>query len=565
VSRPFLRFGPFRLDSRARVLYRGDRDVELPPKAVETLVVLVENAGELVPKEELLRRVWPDVVVGEGSLTRTISILRKALGRREDGEDYIATASKRGYRFTGRVVPGGESGGLAAARIMLDAEQVWLEDGLTEELITELSRLSPERLGVIARTSAMRFKGSSRPIQVIGAELGVHFVLTGSVRRAGERVRIGAQLVNVGDEALVWADSYERTLEDILGLQSEVARAVARAVGVELTARQEQRLARQRLVSPEAYEAYLRARHLWNKRTEEGVRRSIALFAEAARRWPGDAAAHAGLADGYTMLACRGMAPAKEMLGLARVSAERALAIDPELGDAQGSLAHVRLHSWDWAGLEDAFRRALELSPSQAIFCYWYAEFLMSAGRVEEAVELAEAARRIDPLSPVVGASLAMILYLARRYDRAVEVLEKNLELDDRHFLPHLRLGLVRIQQKRPDAAVRELETAVELSGRSTETRAALAMAHAAAGHRRETDALLAELERSGDVPYVLPLNLAKVHAARDDAPRAVACLQRAVEEMNADLIELNSEPLFDGIRDAPGFQEIQRAVRAGR
>ena len=325
MRRVSLHFGPFRLDPRARVLYRGDTDVQLPPKAAETLVVLVENAGELVEKEELLRRVWPDVVVGEGSLTRTISILRKALGLRGNGEEYIVTASKRGYRFTERIERFEVEGPspdrarvLAVLPFGASDEDAWLADGLTEEMITQLSRLDRSQLGVIALGSAVRFGRSGRPLRDAGPELGASLVLTGSVRHAGDRVRIAAQLSRVDDEALVWAESYDRPLGDILRLQSDVARSIAREVQVKLSPRQERVLARAAAVSPQAYEAYVRGRHFWNRRTEESMRRSIALFQEVIRLEPRHALARSGIADAYTMLACRGMGPARELLPLAR-------------------------------------------------------------------------------------------------------------------------------------------------------------------------------------------------------------------------------------------------------
>jgi TolB-like protein/Tfp pilus assembly protein PilF len=493
MSRLFYGFGPYRFDPRARVLHRRGEDMPLPPKAAETLLALVQNPGEVVDKDVLLKTVWSDVVVGEGSLTRTISILRKALGGSNDGQEYIATVSKRGYRFIAPVTAiEDRRAAPPEPRVMLavlpfsnpagDDDEDYFSDGLTEEMITQLSRLSPGKLGVIARTSSMRFKGSDKSPRQIGAELGVSFLLSGSVRRVRGRVRIAAQLLQVSDESNLWAESYERMLGDIRKLQSEVARAIAAEVQVKLGPGQEQRLARAAEVSPEAYEAYLRGRHFWNKRTEEGMRRSIEHYEQAIRHQPGCAVAHAGIADAYTMLACRGMVPAREALGEAKQAAERALRLDPELGEAHGSLAHIRLHLWEWEGLEEQFRRALELSPALAIVGYWFAEYLMACERPEEAVEEAKRARRIDPLSPVLASALGNTLYMARRFDEAVEVLERAREIDDGHYLLHLRLGLVRIQQKRFAEAIHQMKLAAELSRESTEMLAYLAMAHAAAG-----------------------------------------------------------------------------------
>src|SRR5256886_12143666 len=234
-------------------------------------------------------------------------------------------------------------------------------------MISQLARLSPEQLGVIARTSAMQYKSTTKTAQQIGQELGVSHLLEGSVRRSGERVRITAQLIRVSDATHLWAEGYERSLHDILALQAEVARAIAREIQIKLTVGVQHRLDRVAAIDPEAHEAYLRGRHLWNRRTEEGMRNSIAQYEEAIRRHPDYAMAYAGVADTYVMLACRGMVSAKETFRKARAAARKALELDAELGEAHGSLAHVRLHDWDWEGLDRDFLRAIELHPAQPI------------------------------------------------------------------------------------------------------------------------------------------------------------------------------------------------------
>jgi len=569
-GRRFYEFGRFRLDANSHMLFRGNAPVPLPPKAIDTLLMLVENAGTVVDKQEILKQVWKDAFVEEGSLTRTISLLRKALGEKE--QEYIATVSKRGYRFAADVAEVGEQRLSSAERrsvlvvlpfenLSRDATQEYFSDGLTEEMITQVGRLNPQRLGVIARTSAMRYKATSKTIAEIGRELGVSHVLEGSVRREAGRVRIAAQLIQVSDETQLWAETYERDLGDILKLQSEVSQAVAREIRVKLTPHEAKRLAAVQEVSPAAYEAYLKGRHLWNKRTEDGMRKSIACYEDAIRQHPQYAIAYAGIADSYVMLACRGMVPAKETFLKARVAARKALDLDHELGDAHGSLAHVRLHDWDWEELEKDFQRAIELNSAQAIVYYWYGEFLMSIGRPEEAIAATQKAYETDPLSPVIGASLGMILFLARRYDQADDVLKRAQEITPDHFLPHMRMGLLHIQQRRYDEAVHELKTAVDLADRSTETLAALATAYAASGDINNTRTILAELEKPAGKRYVLPYNIAKIYAAMGDAQKAFVWLETSYKEGNPDLIELNSEPVFDGLRDDPRFTELMRRV----
>jgi len=261
------------------------------------------------------------------------------------------------------------------------------------------------------------------------------------------------------------------------------------------------------------------------------------------------------------MLACRGMVPAKETFRRARGAARKALELDHDLGDAHGSLAHVRLHDWDWENLDRDFRRATELNPSLAIVYYWYGEYLMCQGRRDEAIASTETAYRLDPLSPVIQSSMAMILYLARRYGQAETVLTGALQASPKHFLPHLRLGLVRVQQGRYDDAVSELKLSIKLAGHSTETLAALGMAYAAQGDTERAHRIVAQLERLRGKRYVLPYNIAKIYAAVPDKKKTFEWLETAYEGGNPDLIELNSEPVFDGLRDTPRFAHLMRRV----
>jgi len=572
TSSAHYRFGPFRFDSRGRVLLQGSKDLRLPPKAAETLLLLVTNAGEVVEKSVLLDSVWTGAVVGEGSLTRTISILRKALGGDARSSTYIATVSKRGYRFVAPVEQSTATAPRAASQRKMLAvlpfanlsgrqRYGYFSDGLTEEMIAQLSRLNPERLGVIARTSSMTYKGTRLSVADIGRQLGVDYVLEGSARRGRGRIRIAVQLIQVSDETHVWAESYERSAGDVLQLQCEVAAAVAREIQIKLTPQASRRLTKPQDISASAYEAYLKGRHAFNRRTEASMRESITHFEAALRSDLSYAPAYAGIADAQVMLACRGMVPAKQAFRAARAAASKALELDSELGDAHASLAHVRLHDWDWDGLEQDFRRAIDRGPSLAIVHYWFAEYLMSQERADEAVAAAWVAQRMDPLSPVNRSALGMILYLAHRYDESATVLEQGCAANREHFLPHMRLGLVRIQQRRYADAVALLERAAELAEGSTETLAILGMAHAAAGKVGPMRRVLAQLHRLKGKRYVSPYNIAKIHAAAGDRAQALEWLETAYEGGNPDLIELNSEPVFDPIRRAAEFQRLMRRV----
>jgi TolB-like protein/tetratricopeptide (TPR) repeat protein len=566
-------FGAYRFDAQSRMLFRGDDHVALPPKVAELLVVLVQAAGRVLTREELVQRLWPDTVVEEGSLTSHISLLRKALGEGPKAQDFIETLPKRGYRFVASVkhVASGVDDNRVdrAMLVVLPFENFtsgerydYFSEGLTEEMITELARLSPEHLGVIARTSAMQFKSTTKSIAQIGSELGVSHVLEGSVRRVGERVRITAQLIRVSDESHLWAQSYERGLHDVLEVQADVARAVAREIQIKLTPHEQRRLHgdKTRSINSQAYELYLRGRHFWYRRTEEGIRKSIDCFEGALQYDPSFAAAYDGISDAHTMLACRGITPALESFHKAKAAARQAVRLQPELGEGYASLAHVRLHDWDWVGLESDFRQAAELDPGYAIAHYWYAEYLMAMGRTREAVSRVQHAWELDPLNSVINASVGMIRYLAHDFDGALVALQRGLEIDPTHYVSYLRTGLVCLQKNLPHEAIDAMRQAVTHSGGSTEALAGLAQAHAVTGDKLAMERIVKELGESGD-RYVSPYNIARVYAAIDDKQRALEWLERAYREHNPDLIELTREPSFAGLHSNTKFRELAQRI----
>jgi TolB-like protein/Tfp pilus assembly protein PilF len=567
-------FGAYQLDGKGLVLFREGARVALPPKVAELLVALVQAAGTVVTREHLLKRLWPDTVVEEGSLTSHISLLRKTLGRDANGGEFIETLSKRGYRFVAHItLAESEAPESVVSRVMLVVlpfenfttgdKYDYFSDGLTEEMITEIARLSPERLGVIARTSAMQFKSTTKSIGQIGHDLGISHVLEGSVRRAGERVRITAQLIRVSDESHLWAQSYERALDDVLEVQAEVAQAVAREIQVKLSPHDARRLhpEKRRSIKPQAYDAYLRGRHFWYRRTEEGMRKSIECFQAALQHDPSFAAAYDGISDAHTMLACRGMTPALDSFHKAKAAARQAVRIEPDLGEGYASLAHVRLHDWDWVGIENDFKRAVELDPGYAIAHYWYAEYLMAMGRTGEAVRRVEHSLVLDPLNSVINASVGMIRYLAHDYDGALVALRRGLEIDPTHYVSHLRVGLVCLQKKLPNEAVAAMLQAVTHSGGSTEALVGLAQAYAVVGDSQTMKRIVQELGE-GRFPYVSPYNVARLYGAVDDNQRALEWLERAYEEHNPDLIELTREPSFASLRSDAKFREL--AARIG-
>ena len=563
-----LRFDCFQLDVTTGELRKSGALVKLPPQPAKILILLARNAGRLVTREDIRNEIWPtDTFVDfEQGLNHCIKLVRAALGDDARAPRFIETLQRRGYRFLApieRAVAAADKVVLAVvpfANLSGDPDQEYFSDGLTDEMITQLARLNPAKLGVIGRTSSMKYKKTARTIVEIGRELGAAYVLEGSVRRAAGRVRITAQLVRAADHTHVWTRSYDRDFDDILTLQSDIAQAIAREIDIQLAPGEAARLARMRSVGPEAHEAYLKGRYFWNKRTADAFKKGIEYFTRAIEHEPDYAAAYDGLCDSYVMLACRGVLPVTETFKKAMEAAQHALTIDPDLGEAHASLAHVRLHSWDWDGLDGDFRRALDLNPGYAMAYYWYAEYLIASGRPEEAVAMVRKALSIDPLSSVLNASHGMILYLARRLPESMDALRRGLEVDPAHFLLHFRLGLVCMQAGSSRDSIDEMQRAVELSGRSTEALAGLAQAYAVAGMDDAMDKTLGDIVNRTD-RYVSPYNVARVHAAHRDPERTFEWLERAYAERNPDLIELRTDPVFDSVRAEPRFADLLRRV----
>jgi TolB-like protein/tetratricopeptide (TPR) repeat protein len=565
-------FGQYCLDADGHVLLRNGERVPLTPKALDLLVALVTAQGRPISKDELLETVWPDTVVEPGSLTSHVSQLRKALDG-GTGESWIETLPRRGYRFTGtvdRAEPDKTARPSQVRLLVLPIENLshgedrydYFSDGLTEELISQLAGISPDRIGVIARTSSMHYRDTNKTVAMIGKETGVSHVLEGSVRRADGVVRITAQLIRVSDESHIWAHSYERGLKDVLALQVEVVRAIAREVRVTLSPREEHNLNLDGAVSvePRVHELYLKGRHFWYQRTEESIRRSIECFEQAIHGDAHYAPPYFGLSDAHTMLACRGVVPTAEAFHQAKAAARHGLQISPGQGEGYASLAHVRLHDWDWVGLDQDFAKALHSAPGYAISHYWYAEYLMAMGRTDEAVARVKLGHRSDPVNSVMNASVGMILYLAHRYDEALAVLRKGLELDPSHYVSHLRLGLVHQQMGSPQEAVAAMHRAVQLSGNSTEALAALAQSHAAAGDAAAAKDILRGLnEPQGR--YVSPYNVARAYASLDDVDSTFQWLEQAYDEHNSDLIELSREPCFQHLHAHDTFRRLMRKV----
>src|SRR5438094_5411863 len=440
-----------------------------------------------------------------------------------------------------------------------DPGMEYFSDGITESIINALSQLP--RLRVVARSTVFRYKGSEVDPQEVGQQLGARAVLTGRVRQVGDGLVIAAELIDVTIYAHLWGERCKRELSGVFDLQDKIAEEISERLRLKLTGHEKKRLGKRYTANAAAYQLYLRGRYFWYKRTEEALRKSIEYFNQAIAEDPSYAAAYAGISDSYTLLALRGIIAPREGLLKAKAAARKALEIDDSLGEAHASLAHVRLHDWDWSGLEEKFKRALELNPGHAIAYHWYAEYLMAMGRADESIAIAKQAQEKDPLSPVIIATLGLALFFARKYDQATEQFRNALELDPNNFLSHYRLGHIYSQEGLHREAIEEAQKSVALSGRSTETLAGLAQAYAAAGISEEMQKILDELNERSKERYVSPYYVAKIYALAGEKEQTLAWLEKAYDERNPDFIELKVEPALDSLRTDERFRDLLRRV----
>ena len=437
--------------------------------------------------------------------------------------------------------------------------QEYLADGMTEELIGRLTGIHDLR--VISRTSSMQFKDSKLSVPEIAKALNVDVVVEGSVMREGDHIRIHAQLIRGATDEHFWSAIYDRDLRDVLALQSDVAQAISEKVRVTFNGREHERLVAARQVSPDAYEAYLKGRYHWNKRTGEGMQKAEQYFQQAIDRDPTYAAAYSGLADCNSGLAWHGFKSPAESLPKAYAAARKAVEIDPQSAEAHASLGLVLSHRWDWVDAEAEFRRALELDPRYANAQHWYGDYLSIMGRHEEALAEASRALELDPLNLMISTWVGLRYYLAHNYSGAIEQNRNTVQLDSNFAAAHLLLGEDYIQAGFQSEALSELTRAASLSGGSPLYTAQVAVALAAAGRKRDAIRLAHELETMATKRYVSPYGLAQIYAALNDKENTFKWLQTAYDDRAVWMGYLAVDPIFDRYRSDERFKDLLRRI----
>jgi len=610
-----LRFGVFDVDLRSGELRKSGSKISLQEQPFKILTALLEHPGEVVTREELRSLIWPQESFGDFDHAVCVAVakLRTALGDSADVPRYVETLYRRGYRFIFPLVGSsgpeirsaakdtgrrdysiGESradserlsGDLAttsahgpaqesdqkAEKLRLivlpfdnlggDPQYEYFSDGLTEEMITRIGQLDPSNLGVIARSTTMRYKNVGKSIKDIGRELGVHYILEGGVRRAVDHVRVSVRLIQVSDETNLWAETYDRCLADVLQLQTEIARATASEIRLTLSREQQVRLGGGRPVNPEAHDAYLKGRYCWNRRSEEGLTKAVDYFNQAISSDPEFAAAYSGLADAYSILGAYGALSPKDAFFPSKAAAGKALEIDETLAEAHASLAWASfLFDWNWLVAEKEFERSIELNPNYATVHFWRGVYMTSMGRMSEAMQEMHQAQELDPLALPIVAIGGWIFCLARQYDQAIEQSEKAIVMDPNYALAHGYLGMALEYKGTLKEAVAEYHKGFTLSGGLPIYLALMGHTHAVAGEKHKAEETLHELKKLSKRRYVSAIEVALVYAGLRDTRAAFAWLQKAYDERARLPLFLKMDPAFDSLRSDPRYQQLLSRV----
>ena len=557
------RFGEFELDNSGE-LRSGGHKVKLQTQPSQILRILIERPGEIVTREELRQKIWPsDTFVDfDHGINNAIKRLREALGDTAETPRFIETVPRRGYRFLANLEPAKVVTGpriqsiavLPLENLSRDPEQEYFADGMTEALITSLAKISALR--VISRTTVMHYKGVRRPLPEIARELGVQVVVEGTVLRSGEKARISVQLIETSSDTHLWAESYERDLRDILRLQSEISRAVAREIQAKLTPAEQERLTRTRSVSPEAYELYLRGRHYWNMRNAQGFTKGAEYFLKAISVDSNYAAAYAGLADCAGSSGFWGFTSPAEGCGKAKAAAIKSLEVE-ETAEAHTSLGWALIHyDFDFVTAEQHFQRAIELNPGYVTAHQWYAHCLGYSYRLDQSLERVQLALDIDPLSLLVNTTYVGVLWFQRNFDYAIDQCQSALELSPNFAILRWLLGNLFQAKGMHAEAIAERQWTVEASGRAPFFLAELGDSHAAAGNRTEACRILEELQEFSKTRYVMAYWIALVYAGLNETDLAFEWLERAYRERSPALAFLRIDPRLESLHSDPRFRD---------
>jgi TolB-like protein/DNA-binding winged helix-turn-helix (wHTH) protein/Tfp pilus assembly protein PilF len=619
MSSAKLRFRDYQLDPDGFELSRAGHRLRLERKPMELLILLAENQGHLVKRDEIIEKIWGKDFFfdAENGINNAVRKIRSALNDNAEHPLFVETSLGKGYRFIAPVervlephsspaqAPGGIRRwpvsvwrlkwipGLLAITLITafafdiagirsrvfarnvppihsivvlplenlsgDPSQEYFADGITDALITELAQFSSFR--VISRTSAMHYKGSRQALPAIARELNVDAIVEGSVTRAGNRVRINVQLLEARSDRHLWAKAYDRDTSEIMSLQQDVADSIAHEIQAKLTPQENLRQAQNRQVDPEAYDDYLRGMYFWHKFTEPGMRQAQEYFEKSVQKDPSNALGYAWLANTYGQLG-RFVGDRKDLMPKSEETSQKALRLDDNVAVAHGALGWVRwAYDWDWPGAESEFRRAIQLSPGHALSHGIYARYLDSMGRFEEAIQEHQIARELDPLDLVLIMDLGDHFLVSRQYDKAIAQYRIVLDMDPNFVDAHQGLAFAYKGKGMEEESISELEQEAMLAG-TPEVAEGIKIAHARGGYKGALKARLTyDQHRRSEGSYVSFSRFARTYAALGEKDLAVQALEKAFAEREP-MAWLNVDPEWDPIRADPRFQDLVRRAR---
>jgi serine/threonine-protein kinase len=444
--------------------------------------------------------------------------------------------------------------------INTDDREHYLGEGLTDEIITNLSKL--RQLKVVSRTSVMMYDRSGKSMRQIAGDLGVQYLLEGSVRKHGDNLRITAQLIDAAQDSYLWAETYPGVLKDVFDIQEKVAARIVRALKVRLTPAERKTLRKRFTENTEAYQLYLQGRYFWNKRSEEGLRTAIRYFEKAIERDPSYALAWAGMADSYSLLGEYGKTARKELFPLAQAAVEKALEIDSRLAEVHTSYASLlMLHKWDWVNSQKEFKLAIGLNPNYATAHHWYSQWLLSMGRLDEALEAVSRAIDLDPVSQAILKDKGLVLYYSRQYDRAIETTQRTLELDAAYSSAYRLLSLAYQGKRMFDEAIAENERWGEFTGNQVETLISQAQIQAAAGRREDALGIVRRVREENLMSDNMCRGLGLTFAALGGVDTAFEWLEESYNRREESLLSLKVDPKADHLRRDPRFSLLLRRI----
>jgi TolB-like protein/DNA-binding winged helix-turn-helix (wHTH) protein/lipoprotein NlpI len=614
-----VKFGVFEVDLQAAEIRKGGMKQKLAGQPFQVLQALLEHPQEIVTREELRQRLWPDntFVDYELALKKAVNRLREVLGDSAENPRFIETIPRHGYRFlcsveapkpptailtstalpTRRKIFWTLTGGLGLAGIVAlliafnagklrtrifakspsleihsiavlplenlskDPGQDYFSDGITDALTTELAQIGSLR--VISRTSAMHFKGTRETLPQISHELNVDAIVEGTVARSENRVRVTAQLIEASSDRHLWARSYERDLKDVLGLQDEMARDIAEQIRIKLKPEERTRLAQARPVDPDTYEDYLKGRYFYEKMSVPGFEEGLKYYQQAVTRDPNYAPAYVGLAASYKELGVWGALPPREAASQAKAAVEKALTLDDTLGEAHATLGHIHfLWDWDWPAAEREYRRGLELDAGNSLSHLQYSIFLSAMGRHDEALAEMKEAHALDPVSHPSNGLLGAVYYWAHRFDEAIDQFQKTLALYPDSAVDHLYLGFCYEQKGMHPEAMEEYLKEKSLNGTTTEEVKTLRQAFVKSGMKGFLQEELKRAIAKSNLQDVRPYGFAALYVQLGEKDQAFQWLEKAFQERSHNMAFIKTEPGLDSLHSDPRFQDLLRRMR---